>query len=122
MERLTKITLRGKYTGVNSRGIIVGGTLMLPNMPATLVNVTEETFDFLKKGAENGWFKIEKDNYEQFCISRGRIDYTSPSEPEKPSPEQPTEEQESVKEVEAEEIKAEEKKSKKTSKKKELDK
>lgn len=87
--RLSKITIRGKYIGANKRGLVVGGVLLLPGMPATLLMVDEDTYKFLLAGQESGWFKIEKDNYESFCISRERIKYQSPEEVIPPSQEEP---------------------------------
>ena len=93
--KLSKITIRGKYIGANERGLIVGGVLLLPGMPATLLMVDEDTYKFLLAGQKSGWFKIEKDNYESFCISRERIKYESPQEVKPPLVSKPEEDNDS---------------------------
>lgn len=66
------ITLLGRYTGMDKRGLIVGGTHLLPGNEPKKLRVDEATFLNLLKGVENGWFEIKEDNYEKFVISRFR--------------------------------------------------
>lgn len=99
MFKLQTISISGKYIGSNKRGLVVGGILMLPQMPATLVHVTEDTYNFLQQGVKSGWFKIEKDNYEAFCISRDRKKYESPEDIELDGAD-PSEDEELVSKIE----------------------
>lgn len=66
------ITLLGKYTGTDKRGIVVGGVALYPGTEHKKVQVNEETYLNLVRGVENGWFDIKEDNYEKFVVSRFR--------------------------------------------------
>ena len=77
---LQHITLVGKYTGKDKRGIIVGGVPFYPGMPLKVAKVNEDTFQILIKGTKNGWFHIEKDNYDKYLQSRFRPTHVAPVE------------------------------------------
>ena len=67
---LKKIKVKGQYTGINKRGLTVGGVPMMPNFPAKTVEVDEATYKRLVEGEKNGWFKIVEDNYDLFLASK----------------------------------------------------
>ena len=70
---LRNITIKGRYTGKERRGIIVGGIPFLPGLPAKNTYVDEKTFKFLLEGQKSGWFVIDEDNYKLFLASRGIV-------------------------------------------------
>ena len=69
---LQHITVLGRYTGTDKRGIVVGGIPFTPGMNPKRTRVDEATFLKLVRGVENGWFEIVEHNYEKYVTSRYR--------------------------------------------------
>lgn len=128
---MKKITIKGKYTGINKRGLTVGGVPMRKDLPAKRVEVDEVTYKRLLEGEKNGWFEITEDNYAEYLGITGEV--TAPKEVKEETIEETIEEAteeateeaiEKVKEEATEETEesATVKKAKRTAKKKEEDK
>ena len=101
---LQHITVLGRYTGTDKRGIIIGGLPFYPGMNPQKIRVDEDTFKTLLRGVENGWFEIKEDNYHQFKVSRYRkADPVAPLEQVKVLAQEPEVEEQKVEEQKVEE-------------------